>query len=357
MFTARTHARPDYSFGSLGGRFILLVFLPKPGPEREAAERALEANRSLFEKNNRLVFCVVRDAEDFEAISPPTRDRRYFHDVDGEIAAAYMTRRDDGSTAPQWILIDPAMRIINSWPIEAAAEAFAQVEVFDDPETHAGAPMHAPVLIVPRVFEPEFCRRLIDVYTQHGGFASGVMRDVGGKTVGVVDDFKKRRDAYVEDVDLQRQVQRRIARRLIPQIEKAFMFKATRLERYLVARYDADDGGYFRPHRDNTTLATTHRQFACSINLNAEEFEGGDLRFPEFGARTYRPPTGGAVIFSCSLLHEATPVTAGTRYAFLPFLYDEASAKIRKENVAHLDPAHIQLMAEQLQQKRGVAAG
>ena len=73
------------------------------------------------------------------------------------------------------------------------------------------------------------------------------------------------------------------------------------------------------------------RKFACSINLNAEEFEGGDLRFPEFGSRTYRPPTGGAVIFSCSLLHEATPVTRGRRYAFLPFFYDEAGQIVRAQ--------------------------
>ena len=39
--------------------------------------------------------------------------------------------------------------------------------------------------------------------------------------------------------------------------------------------------------------------------------------------RTYRPPTGGAVVFCCSLQHEATPVTRGRRYAFLPFLYGE----------------------------------
>jgi predicted 2-oxoglutarate/Fe(II)-dependent dioxygenase YbiX len=69
----------------------------------------------------------------------------------------------------------------------------------------------------------------------------------------------------------------------------------------------------------------------------AEEFEGGDLRFPEYGRQTYRPPTGGAVVFSCSLLHEATPVTKGRRYAFLPFLYDEAAAKIREENLQFLD--------------------
>jgi len=56
------------------------------------------------------------------------------------------------------------------------------------------------------------------------------------------------------------------------------------------------------------------------------------LRFPEFGSRTYRASTGGAVIFSCALLHEATPVIGGRRYAFLPFLYDEHGATVRQRN-------------------------
>ena len=73
-----------------------------------------------------------------------------------------------------------------------------------------------------------------------------------------------------------------------------------------------------------------------TINLNADEYEGGDLRFPEFGTRTYRAPTGGAVLFSCALLHEATPVTEGRRYAFLPFLYDEDAAALREANNPHL---------------------
>jgi len=38
------------------------------------------------------------------------------------------------------------------------------------------------------------------------------------------------------------------------------------------------------------------------------------------------------VIFSCALLHEATPVTRGTRYAFLPFFYNDEAARIRREN-------------------------
>jgi len=120
----------------------------------------------------------------------------------------------------------------------------------------------------------------------------------------------------------------------VPAIARAFQFQATRMERYLVACYDAEQLGFFVAHRDNTTSGTAHRRFACTLNLNAEDYDGGELRFPEFGPRTYRAPTGGAVVFSCSLLHEATPVTRGRRFAFLPFLYDDAAAKVRAANAA-----------------------
>jgi predicted 2-oxoglutarate/Fe(II)-dependent dioxygenase YbiX len=78
-----------------------------------------------------------------------------------------------------------------------------------------------------------------------------------------------------------------------------------------------------------------------SLFLNAGEFEGGQLRFPEYGNATYAAPTGGAVVFSCSMLHEATPVTKGKRYMFLPFLYDDAAANLRTENEKYLDTASM----------------
>ena len=83
----------------------------------------------------------------------------------------------------------------------------------------------------------------------------------------------------------------------------------------------------FHPHRDNTTQGTAYRKFACSLNLN-DDFDGGDLRFAEFGPATHRPPPGGAVVFACGLMHEALKVTRGRRYAFLPFFYDEAGAEV-----------------------------
>jgi predicted 2-oxoglutarate/Fe(II)-dependent dioxygenase YbiX len=181
---------------------------------------------------------------------------------------------------------------------------------------------------------------LIRFYDERGGVESGFMREVEGRTVAVHDHgFKRRRDQEIEDDAVRKACMLRIHDRLVPEIHKAFQFRATRIERYIVACYDAATGGHFRPHRDNTTKGTAHRRFAVSLNLNTGEYEGGSLRFPEFGRQTYAPPAGGAVVFSCSLLHEATPVTVGKRYAFLPFLYDDDAARIRLANVQYVGEA------------------
>jgi predicted 2-oxoglutarate/Fe(II)-dependent dioxygenase YbiX len=163
------------------------------------------------------------------------------------------------------------------------------------------------------------------------------MRDDGERTVMVMDELKKRRDILVEDPDLRALLRERMERRLFPMIARGLGFAVTEVERYVVSCYDAADAAVFHAHRDSTTFGTAHRRFACSINLNGGNlnggnlnggFEGGDLRFPEYGRRTYRPPLGGALVFSCDMLHEVTPVTAGRRYAFLPFFYDAAAAQV-----------------------------
>ena len=42
------------------------------------------------------------------------------------------------------------------------------------------------------------------------------------------------------------------------------------------------------------------------------------------------------MVFSCSLLHWVSQVTRGQRFAFLPFLYDDAAAILREKNNVHL---------------------
>ena len=103
------------------------------------------------------------------------------------------------------------------------------------------------------------------------------------------------------------------------------------MERFIVSCYAAQERGHFRAHRDNTTKGTAHRRFAVTVNLN-DDYDGGELSFPEYGPRSYKPPVGCAVVISCSLLHAVSRMRHGKRYAFLPFLYDDAAAKIREEN-------------------------
>jgi predicted 2-oxoglutarate/Fe(II)-dependent dioxygenase YbiX len=242
------------------------------------------------------------------------------------------------SYRPFSIVLDERLRVVAIVPFGDQPEQHVRhlIQALTDlpplePEQEASVP--APVLIVPRIFEPDLCRTLIRYYEERGGEESGFMRDIDGKTVAVHDyNHKRRRDQIIADEQLRKACMIRIHDRLAPEILKAFQFKATRIERYIVACYEAETAGHFRPHRDNTTKGTAHRRFAVSLVLNTGEFDGGQVRFPEFGRQTYAPPAGGAVVFSCSLLHEATPVTRGKRFVFLPFLYDDAAAQIRQEN-------------------------
>lgn len=331
----------QFHLSSLGGRHIVLCF---PGIRAEPALAALNVLAAAvpgIDEGHAVCFAVIGNV-DAAVVRQRWPHLRLFHD---DSPARFYSLYNVGSEGA-WIVIDTSMRILMRAPLSDGPAVLARVSALPPAGLCARADQPAPVLTVPHVFEPEFCRHLIDLYQRQGGTESGFMREVNGQTVGIVDHtFKRRQDLEIEDEVIRAAARERIVRRLVPMITRALSFRTTRMERYIVACYDGSEGGFFRPHRDNTTRGTAHRRFAVTINLNAEEFEGGELRFPEFGPRTYRAPTGGAVVFCCSLLHEATPVTAGTRYAFLPFLYDEAAAKLREANISFLGDGTAQYKA------------
>ena len=334
-FAAATDTTARFNFDTVGGRWVLLLFFGtlSPEPTRLALERVLGA-RGLFDDARACFFGVSVDPTDRAQgrIEPQLPGVRYFHDHDGAVSRLYGVLDAAGRYRPMVFLLDPTLRVAACGGIEQTGqvlEALAGHLAREAPQE----PDFAPVLVAPRVFEPAFCAELIAHYEATGGAPSGFMRQVGEKTVGVQDpSFKRRLDVDVAETPLAARARARLTARLIPMIERAYGWKPTRLERYLVACYDSAEQGFFRAHRDNTTLGTAHRKLAVTLNLNSDDYEGGELSFPEFGPRTYKPPTGGAVVFACGLLHEARPVTRGRRYAFLPFLYDEAAARVREAN-------------------------
>ena len=112
----------------------------------------------------------------------------------------------------------------------------------------------------------------------------------------------------------------------MPELSKAFAYRASRFEGFKIACYQASDGGFFSAHRDNLSPATAHRRFALTLNLN-HGYQGGQLRFPEYGPELYRPAAGAALVFSCSHLHEVLDVTAGRRFVLLSFLFGEEAPR------------------------------
>ncbi len=188
---------------------------------------------------------------------------------------------------------------------------------------------HPPLLVIPQALPRDFCGYLIEQFEQRGSETSGTFRMSEGKMIHAPNTgVKQRRDHHVVDKDLLEQIGGYMERRVVPEIHRAFHCPIKFVEEFKIVRYDADPGGYFRPHRDNTTPGTAHRRFAMTLNLNAEDYEGGELCFPEFDNATYKPATGEAVVFSCDLLHEATDVTSGQRYVLLSFMYDEPGRQI-----------------------------
>ena len=74
--------------------------------------------------------------------------------------------------------------------------------------------------------------------------------------------------------------------RLVTELYKAFHFDGFGLETFRAVCYDAADAGFFNVHRDDVVGSQKNRRYAVTVNLNTEDYEGGDLRFPRRYGRT-----------------------------------------------------------------------
>jgi predicted 2-oxoglutarate/Fe(II)-dependent dioxygenase YbiX len=234
----------------------------------------------------------------------------------GTVAAAFGVAAGELTV----VVLDPNLRVVGVVHGDhLAAQVVALLEGAMHRDHSVRVVTQAPVLLISRVLSAAYCERLIHVWEQDGGVDTGVARSDGD----VLDaSFKRRRDHTVGDPQLLRELSSVVGRRVLPEVHKAFAFRATRFEGFKIACYDAATRGFFRQHRDNLTPSTRHRVFALTLNLN-DGYEGGQLRFPEYGNQLYQPEPGAALVFSCAHLHEVRDMTAGRRFVLLSFLYGE----------------------------------
>jgi len=301
--------------------WAMAVFLDSDEALRRSLRRQAQAYAAA-ELDCILVDAAAHGAEPWPCTlaDEARRIRRSLREMSGRTAGAepalplaFLLDRNQRILAVSDAGGDLASWALTRWSVEKVSAPAAEVREL------------APVLTVPNVLSRDDCQALIARWREMGHEPGTVISLVKGEQVERVhEDLKKRLDHRLSDPAVLRPLLAVIGRRLAPELDRAFHYRSFKFDEVWIVCYDAARGDYFRRHRDNQTPATASRRFALTLNLNSDEYEGGELIFPEYGAHRYKPPAGGAILFSCSLLHEALPVTKGQRFALLTFLRDAA---------------------------------
>ncbi|MBI3708986.1 MAG: 2OG-Fe(II) oxygenase [Proteobacteria bacterium] len=290
------------------------------GPQAEAELREFVTRHAAFAALGISVLAISRassealgcvlgdDPPPFILLSDPPGQLSEFLGIDGAAPVCALVAGPDRRVRHMF-LADTAGT--------AAARALDACQALCRPVSERVVAAQAPVLLIQDVFTPALCDKLI----AHWDSRDKMRNLVAGAEGNVYQtDVKRRIDVNVEDPVLLREVEGALQRRLVDDIKRAFAYVVKEAETFKIGCYEAADSGRFGPHRDNMNPTIERRRFAMSLNLN-DAFEGGAVRFPEFPGTLYRPGKGAALVFSCTLLHEALPVTAGRRFGLFGFFW------------------------------------
>ena len=308
---------------SIAGNPIVMLFLPRLAATSKETLDCFARHLDSFAANGARVFAISPNA-----ISSPALNFPVLLDRNEQVFGSFTVPPDRPSTVVLRRNHHVA-GILNGEPEAQAAAALSLVERMTWERRTLSMPMHPPVLLIPEALSRDDCARLIEIFETRGQV---IEKQPGVPIADFLNgsDFKLRvpehgREDRIDHFFYEKGTLAFLNNRLnriVPEIVKAFHYRVTKCETLRMACYQGHRGGYTHGHRDNNP-PTLYRRFAMSINLNTEDFTGGELRFPEFGDQRYRPESGTAIVFSSSLLHEALHVTAGRRFVLLAFLFGD----------------------------------
>jgi peroxiredoxin len=319
-FRQRSNEHPYYAFDAAAGRYLVLCFLASSqDPLAVAAMQSVADNRALFDDRAFSFFGITMDRRDDaeKLLQVQLPGIRHLFDFDGTVGKLYGAlpvdlRNNETNVAMRrfWVVVGPDLRVMRLFQFEAdgseRAVLFDYLRTLPPPALVSGVVRHPPLIMLDNVFEPELFQGIATLFRARN----------------------KRDDYLIEDQKLVHAIQIRIQRRVLPEMLKAFQFRPTHMENYVVSSLGKKT---MPPRRDNMGRGVAHRRFSINVNLN-NDFAGGGLVFPEYGAQEFCAPAGGACIFSSSLLYADMPVTEGRRLTFQPFLFDDQAAQVRVQN-------------------------
>ncbi len=164
-------------------------------------------------------------------------------------------RRAFGANGPLAIVVDASGRVAALLPAPAPDGVAAMATRLYMESTPAFVQAKAPVLLLERVAEPALCQSLVE-YWRRGDKTVNVLSGENGNVVNT--DVKRRQDVQLEHPGLFVELRDCLVRRVVPVIAQAFHTRIMVIETPIVGCYDADSGGWFRRHRDNTSRHTAH---------------------------------------------------------------------------------------------------
>jgi hypothetical protein len=222
---------------------------------------------------------------------------------------------------PQIIVADPMLRIVACFRGEDSAnQAQDYVTSLSGHDMSRFAANSAPILRLPYLLPKSYCQYLIELFDGNCAGTSECLMETNGIITGVTEpSLKSRKDIIIGPGPVFDFMSQKIHSIIWPAVERFLGGADVCMDRLLLSCYESAIGGRFVRHRDNVHITTSHRRFAVSIGLN-EDFEGGEIFFPEFDRQGCKPSVGEAVIFSAGILHEVRPVLKGKRYVLLTFL-------------------------------------
>lgn len=192
-------------------------------------------------------------------------------------------------------------------------ELLHELMSFDERSVSGSPP---PVLLIPDVISDDLATRLIAYLDEN---ADTAFRNSS--------DYKSRSHIH-PDKALEVELDDKLSKSLLPEIEKVFYSRISHRETYKVCCYDAAEQGCFGKHRD-TIDPHLHRRYALTLVLN-DDFEGGGISFPEYTDEVVEVPRNWAVVFPGSLYHQVHNIGVGRRYVLISFLFTEDEARIKE---------------------------
>ena len=149
-------------------------------------------------------------------------------DIDGEITSGFANF--SGVSTPAIYVLDPNQRVVGITNIDDAGDDLeawldnrireASYSIPPEPVSRA-----VPVLMVPRVLEPEDCDWLIGLWRDGEKHAGQVAHgSMAKERVGTLGNMKRREDYVVKDAGVEKRILNSVMPRLVPEIKKILHF-------------------------------------------------------------------------------------------------------------------------------------